>query len=80
MRSCLRFLPVLLLVALFSIASAQELPVFRIGVLDEVDGPITNGARLAIALVNDDGGVRGADGTLFRLELVIQPAAGGDPF
>jgi len=80
MRPWLRFLPVFLLVTLFSIASAQDLPVFRIGVLDEIDGPITNGARLAIALVNDEGGVRGADGTLFRLELVIQPAADGDPF
>ncbi|MGQ9887562.1 MAG: ABC transporter substrate-binding protein [Aggregatilineales bacterium] len=55
------------------LASAQDQPVFRIGVLDNESGPISNGARLAVQQINAAGGVRGADGTLFRLELVIQP-------
>ena len=54
-------------------AVAQSQPVFRIGVLDDERGPISNGARLAVQQINAGGGVRGADGTFFRLELVIQP-------
>lgn len=67
--------PVLLLA--ISIVSAQSGPVFRIGVLDDERGPISNGARLAVQEINNAGGVRGADGTLFRLELIIQPTNGG---
>lgn len=58
-------------------AGAQGQPVFRIGVLDNERGPITNGARLAVREINAAGGVRGADGTFFRLELVIQPTSFG---
>jgi ABC-type branched-subunit amino acid transport system substrate-binding protein len=50
-------------------------PVFRVGVLDSDDGRISNGARLAVQEINAAGGVRGADGTLFQLELIIQPAS-----
>lgn len=53
---------------------AQSLPVFRIGVLDSEGGSLTKGASLAIEEINARGGVRGADGTFFRLELVVQPA------
>lgn len=53
--------------------SAQNLPVFRIGVLDDIDGSLFKGAQLATERINAAGGVQGADGTLFRLELVIQP-------
>lgn len=56
-----------------SLSLAQSQPVFRIGVLDNERGPISNGARLAVQRLNDAGGVRGADGSFFRLELVIQP-------
>lgn len=52
---------------------AQSQPVFRIGVLDNERGSVSNGARLAVQQLNEAGGVRGADGTFFRLELIIQP-------
>lgn len=55
---------------------AQQ-PVFRIGVLDEERGPIADGARLAVQEINNAGGIRGADGTFFQLELVIQSTNGG---
>ncbi|MDQ7027644.1 MAG: ABC transporter substrate-binding protein [Anaerolineae bacterium] len=58
--------------ALSSIA-AQGQPVFRIGVLDSPDGSLTRGAQLAIEEINNAGGVVGADGTVFQLQLVIQP-------
>lgn len=52
---------------------AQQVPVFRIGVIDNEFGPLTKGARLAVQHINDAGGVIGADGTTFRLELAVQP-------
>jgi ABC-type branched-subunit amino acid transport system substrate-binding protein len=76
-KSLLIFTLTVLIAALslsFTMLRAQEgQPVFRIGVLDDERGPISNGARLAVAEINESGGVEGADGTLFRLELVIQP-------
>lgn len=63
----------LCLIASFTIVHAQDQPVLRVGVLDDEQGAITNGARLAAQEINDSGGVRGADGSFFRLELVIQP-------
>ena len=36
-------------------------------------GPLSMGAQLAVSELNAIGGVEGADGTLFRLELVVQP-------
>lgn len=62
----------LALILVFNVTHAQS-SVFRIGVLDSPRGQITNGARLAVEQINALGGVTGADGTLFRLELVIQP-------
>lgn len=64
----------IVLLAALQIAGAQNQPVFRIGVLDNPRGPIANGARLAVEGINNSGGVRGADGTYFRLELVIEPS------
>src|SRR5690606_28544447 len=76
------FLLLLLTVGLtmiLSVVSAQDsLPVFRIGVLDDERGPIANGARLAVRQINEAGGVTGAEGTRFRLELVIQPTVEGE--
>lgn len=57
----------------FQSVGAQQQPVFRIGVLDSERGSISNGARLAVREINDDGGVQGADGTMFQLDLVIEP-------
>ncbi len=76
MTTLRRLLPFLFILSLLmvlgmSISQAQS-PVFRIGVLDDERGPITNGARLAVAQINSLGGVEGADGTRFRLELVAQ--------
>jgi len=51
---------------------AQGAPVFRIGVLDAADGPLLRGAKLAVDQINSIGGVTGADGTQFALELVSQ--------
>jgi ABC-type branched-subunit amino acid transport system substrate-binding protein len=58
------------------LAQAQQ-PVFRIGVLDDELGSITTGAQLAVDEINAAGGVRGADGTFFRLELIVQPTNEG---
>ncbi|GAB4509332.1 MAG: hypothetical protein OHK0046_04120 [Anaerolineae bacterium] len=70
---------ILILMVLMGVVQAQDSqPVFRIGVLDSERGPITQGARLAVKELNDAGGVRGAEGTMFRLELVIQPTPEGD--
>ena len=66
----------LLLLALQGV-SAQDLPVLHIGVLDNERGSISNGARLAVREINAAGGVRGADGTLFQLDLVIEPIDNG---
>ena len=70
------FVFVLLLLGLVPV-SGQSGPVFRIGILDDERGPISNGARLAALHINQAGGVVGADGTVFQLELVIQPTDGG---
>lgn len=65
------------LVLVFNLSNAQEVPVFRIGVLDNFDGPITEGAQLAVQQINNAGGVQGADGTVYRLELSVQPTGNG---
>ncbi len=69
----------LLLLALHSVA-AQDQPAFNIGVLDDERGSISDGARLAVREINDAGGVRGADGTLFQLNLVFSPTNAGQSF
>lgn len=51
--------------------NVAQSPTFRIGVIDDPRGPIADGARLAVQQINDAGGIVGADGTIFRLELVI---------
>lgn len=65
------FVLLLLLLAL-SVAAAQDAPTFRIGVLDDEQGALTSAARLAVQQINDSGGVQGADGTFFDLELVVR--------
>jgi len=65
----------LLILLSSNLVYGQSAPVFRIGVLDDAQGPIANGARLAVRDINAAGGVRGADGTQFQLELIIQPIA-----
>lgn len=69
------FIPITLcisaLLMLLSVAQAQQ-ATFRIGILGSSDSPLAKGAQLAIDQINADGGVRGADGTVFRLQAVIQ--------
>ncbi len=67
-----------LMLLTINFVSGQGSPVFRIGVLDDQNGPISNGARLAVREINANGGVQGADGTRFQLELIIQPVSGTD--
>jgi len=55
----------------FGVAQAQQ-PTFRIGILDVPGGSLIQGAQLAIDQINETGGVRGADGTIFRLQAVLQ--------
>ncbi|PJF23224.1 MAG: hypothetical protein CUN56_02020 [Phototrophicales bacterium] len=50
-------------------------PTFRIGIIDTERGSIAQGARLAVREINSAGGVVGADGTRFRLELVVETPA-----
>lgn len=72
----LRMAAILFILAVaFTGTQAQTQPVFRIGVLDDAFGPISKGAWLAVEAINMAGGIQGADGTFFRLELVIQPAS-----
>lgn len=72
------YLLALTLLFIITAASAQTQPVFIIGVLDDERGPLSSGARLAVAQINDAGGVEGADGTVFRLELNIQSTPPGE--
>lgn len=69
------YLMVMVLLVIPTVRAQQ--PVFRIGVLDDELGPITKGARLAVQEINAAGGVRGADGTFFTLELIVQPTDNG---
>ncbi|MDX2160672.1 MAG: ABC transporter substrate-binding protein [bacterium] len=54
-------------------AAAQTPPELLIGVLDEPNGSITRGVQLALNVLNDAGGVEGADGVVYRLNAVIVP-------
>lgn len=72
---CVGLLGVLLLA--ITGVSAQQQPIFRIGVLGDDRGAISGGARLAVREINAAGGVRGADGTVFNLDLVIEPSGEG---
>ncbi|MBC8099436.1 MAG: ABC transporter substrate-binding protein, partial [Armatimonadetes bacterium] len=67
------FMWVLLVTLSLGMTQAQGQPTFRIGVIDEERGALSTGARLAVAEINAAGGVRGAEGTVFLLELVVQP-------
>jgi PKD repeat protein/ABC-type branched-subunit amino acid transport system substrate-binding protein len=62
-----------LLPGTWMVSQAQnESPVFRIGVLDNERGSLSNGARLAVREINERGGVMDAQGIRYRLELVIE--------
>lgn len=70
--SLLMLVALILSLLAISIPHAQGLPVFRIGVLDAENGELAHGAQLAVQEINAAGGVIGADGTVFQLQLVIQ--------
>ncbi|MGB1289070.1 MAG: ABC transporter substrate-binding protein, partial [Aggregatilineales bacterium] len=74
-----RYFILLTILMLFSVLSvAQDLPIFRIGILDNTSESVSRGARLAIERINRAGGVTGADGTNFQLELIIQSTTNMD--
>lgn len=77
-KSIFSSLALTVLVSLLALGTtgAQSQPVFRIGVLDDPLGPIANGARLAIAQINETGGIQDSNGTRFRLELVVESTEG----
>jgi branched-chain amino acid transport system substrate-binding protein len=65
-----------LLVLLSTFFSLMILPiqaqsVFRIGVIDEEDGAITKGTRLAVNQINNSGGITGSEGTIYNLDVVV---------
>ena len=61
-----------MVMVLASAITAQDQPVFRIGVLDNPRGELASGAALAVRQINNQGGAVGADGTRFRLELIYE--------
>lgn len=68
-----RLFRLLLFCAIALPAIGQELQaqsVLRIGVIDQPDGPMLAGARLAADEINAAGGLVGADGSLFQLLVV----------
>ncbi len=67
-----------LLLALPGSAAAQQ-PSFQIGVLAGPDTALARGARLIARQLNQTGGVTGADGTQFQLELVFIPPTNNTP-
>ncbi len=67
---------IVLMLGLVTISYGQvdgDVPVFRIGVIDTDTGPINTAAQLAVSEINAGGGVVGADGTTFLLQIVSQP-------
>lgn len=60
----------LIVVTLFSFP-VQAQSVFRIGVIDEEDGNIAKGVRLAVQQINNSGGITGSEGSVFNLDVVI---------
>jgi ABC-type branched-subunit amino acid transport system substrate-binding protein/uncharacterized protein YgiM (DUF1202 family) len=61
-----------------SYSQVEEVPIFRIGIIDAENGPVNTAALLAINEINAAGGVVGADGTTFLLQTVSQaPSADG---
>jgi len=67
-RALLLFFAIFLV--LFTVP-VQAQSVFRIGVIDEEDGDIANGVRLAVQLINNAGGITGSEGSIFNLDVVI---------
>jgi len=64
----------LLFIMMPVVVSAQQStqPVFRIGVIYDESEDVLNGSQLAVQQINDAGGIRGADGTQYRLEIIAQ--------
>lgn len=65
------FLTGLMLTCISFRLSAQY--TLRIGVIDQPDGSLLAGARLAAQHVNEAGGITGADGAVFQLAVVDTP-------
>ncbi len=75
---CFKRIAFLCLLLLLPTAIEAQGPVFRIGVLGSDVTALSMGANLAIQQINAAGGVRGADGNFFQLELISQPTSSMD--
>lgn len=58
---------------------AQSQPSFTLGIVAAPDSALARGAALRARQINADGGVLGADGTRFRLELLYTPVTTENP-
>ncbi len=73
---CQRIVRALVVAALAALCYNARLSAqvtLRIGVIDQPDGAMLAGARLAAAQVNQSGGIVGADGIAYQLEVVDTP-------
>ncbi len=59
---------------------SQEQAALLIGVLDEETSASAHGSQLAADQINDAGGILGADGVNYRIEIVVEPTDQGTRF
>jgi hypothetical protein len=52
-------------------SEAQVLPVLRVGVLDEPDGPLSRGSQLAVEQINAAGDLTSAIGTRYEVQVLL---------
>ncbi len=77
------YLSVLILFVLligWAAVQGQEQAALLIGVMDEETSAAAHGAQLAANQINDAGGLLGADGVNYRIEIVIEPTDQGTRF
>lgn len=70
----------LLVLAVLLVASpyAKAQSIVRIGVIDHAGGSIARGAQLAAKLLNDDGGLTGANGARYEILIAVTSPANMD--
>lgn len=71
LRAFIRLLFLFSIFSILAISTTQAQSVFRIGVIDQEDGNIARGARLAVQLINNSGGITGSEGTIYNLDVVV---------
>ncbi len=68
-----------LLMLMLGRAAAQSQPSFTVGVVAAPESDLARGATLRARQINADGGVQGADGTRYRLDLLYTPVTAETP-